>query len=719
MAVDRSMPRFSGTNIPRPVPDPNQGKLNFDGRGRKPNLAPKAVPPVQPVPTQQALDLDNTAKPKNTIPSVDKNGNPRTTFPKAAVDDMGNKVKPTDYKNLAKFGKAAWKATKIPRALTIPGLGAMVLEEALFPTVYDSTETKDALAEEQAGFDEESIKALTKAQDRVNLLTDINAAPKLLNEAKLELSQLKGSTDPQQSITEWENDVKSELANNQAIIDAHTRNLSFDPDALRSALKPALEQRDALESKLADASSWRKSIDAESAVNKDPDAVSVMEMAQGMDPSTLLPQLGSLDKNTIKKETDSVLDRFIDGSITTVNQAMSLAGKGLGSLFSDPAIQKALVYYMGARLMGYSGSGSGMAAGEVLLKSWEDQAAADVLTTKAQNKLAEDAAVDHTKSVQFFDKTTKKIISGYSSKDGKAFYQVTDKGLNKDKNGNPIAINPASSGLVTYKSNTHKTYDEVNQGILDSTNKQTNSFIKTLNDNPDYDEEDLAALNQTFGNGRAARDVLEIVTREMQEAGVDYDNAAFSAMFQNMLTTTMEKQANGLRKGDYGEETASMVGEWREMQLKSSLTGEGNIANFVYGKATKWSGDGVAEYEKGFDASGHAKGMLEEKINSQKNWWVKAAIANGADPILANEKITTTRVVQEFGRLFQDTVMRDPTARVYWSDQSGDRTNAFMEWMQSNDTGNINHEHQYLGLNSPEVRSLSLDIDFNKPFKMK
>jgi len=716
MAVDKSMPRFSGTNIPRPVPDPNQGKLNFDGRGRKPNLAPSKPVPTKPVPTQQTLNLDNKVKPKNTIPKVDKKGNPRTTFPKVAVDDMGNKVKPTDYKKLAKFGKAAWKASKIPRALTPIGLGTMVLEEALFPTVYDAEETKGVLSEEQSELDADSLKALTAAQDKVELLTEVNASPELLAQAKIELTKLKSATDPQQSITEWEDDVKNDLANNQAIIDAHVRNLSFDPEALRRALKPALEQRDALEAKLSDATSWRKDISASAAVDKDPDSVALMNMAQGMDPTKLMPQLGTEDRNTVQEEGDSALKAFFDGSVDTVKGAMALAGKGLGSLWEDTAIKNALVYYMGARLMGYSGSGSGMAAGQVLIQGWKNQAAADIVTTKAENKAAANSAVDQTKSVQLWDKSSKRIISGYSSKDGKSFYQITDDGLNKDEDGNPIAINPVTSGLVTYKSGTHQTFDEINKSILDSTNKNTNDFLKALNSNTSYDAEDLEALNQTFGNGRAARDVLEVVTREMQEAGVDYDNAAFTAMFQNMLTSTMEKQANGLRKGDYGEETASMVGEWREMQLKNSLTGEGNIPDFIYGKATKWGDNGVAEYEKGFDASGHAKGVLETKINSLRNYWVKSAVTNGATKQDANEKITTTRVVQELGRLFQDTVMLDPIARVYWTDQAGDRSNAFMSWMQSNDTSTINHEHQYLGLNSPEVRGIAVNIDFDSKF---
>ena len=713
MAVNTSMPKFSGTNIPRPVPDPNQGKLNLDprGRGRKPNLAPKPVPKVTPtVPVQKPLDLDNNAKPRSTIPKVDNAGNPRTTFPKAPVDDMGNKIKPTDYKKLAKFGKAAWKMSKVPRMLTPIGLGSMVLEEALFPTEYDANETRDVLLEEQAEFDSDNLKELTSAQDNVDLLTEIGASPQKLAEANRRLTDLQGSIDPQKSITEWEDDVKKDLANNQAMIDAKVENLSFNPEALKLSLKPLLERRDMLESKLNDSASWRKKILAESVVEKDPDSLSLMSMAQGMDPSKLMPQLGSEDKNTVEGEGDSALEKFLNGSVKTLKGAMTLAAEGLGSLWGDTAIKNALVYYMGARLMGYSASGSGMAAGDVLLKGWENQAAADLVTTKAQNKVIENAAIDQTKSVEMWDKKTKQIVTGYSSKDGKSFYQVTKEGLAEDP------INPAASGLVTYKSGTHKTYDEINKSLLDSTNKNTNDFLKTLNSNKDYDESDLAALNQTFGNGRAARDVLEVVTREMQAAGTDYDNAAFAAMFQNMLTTTMEKQANGLRKGDYGEETASMVGEWREMQLKNSLTGEGNIPDFIYGKATEWGDKGVTKYEKGFDASGQAKGMLETKINSLRNYWVKSAVTNGTPKQEANEKITTTRVVQELGRLFQDTVMLDPIARRYWTDQAGDRSNAFMSWMQSNDTSTVNHEHQYLGLNSAEVRNLAVDIDFDKKF---
>ena len=669
------------------------------GRNAVPYNKPNTVPPEKPV-------LNTPKKPPLRLPSP---GNV-----KYVIDEMGNNVpKPDDYKNLTKAAKAAWKLSKVPRALTLPGMGLMVLEEALFPTVYDSEETSAVLAEEQEEFDADNLKDLTEAQDRVNLLTEIGASPQKLAEANRQLTDLQGSIDPQRSITEWEDDVKKDLATNQAIIDAKVENLSFNPEALKLSLKPLLERRDMLESKLKDSSSWRKKILAESVVEEDPDSLSIMSMAQGMDPTKLMPQLGSQDKTTIKKEGDSALDKFFDGTVKTLKGAMTLAGEGLGSLFAQKPIQQALIYYMGARLMGYSGSGSGMAAGQVLINGWDNQAAADLVTSKAQDKAIADSAIDQTKTVEMWDKKTKQIITGYSSKDGKSFYQVTKGGLSEKP------INPAASGLVTYKSGSHKTFDEINKDILDSTNKTTNDFIKTLNSNEDYSDSDLAALNQTFGNGRAARDVLEVVTREMQEAGTDYDNAAFTAMFQNMLTTTMEKQAKGLRKGDYGEETASMVGEWREMQLKNNLTREGNIPEFIYGKATEWGDKGVTKYEDGFDASGQAKGMLETKINSLRNYWVKSAVTNGATTQEANEKITTTRVAQELGRLFQNTVMLDPIARTYWTDQAGDRSNAFMSWMQSNDTSNINHEHQYLGLNSSKVRDLAVDIDFDKKFNMK
>jgi len=638
---------------------------------------------------------------------------------KYVIDEMGNNVpKPDDYKKLAKFGKAAWKLSKIPRALSLPGLGAMVLEEALFPTVYDSEETSSVLAEEQAEFDEDNLKDITEAQDRVNLLTEIGASPEQLADANRKLTELKTSIDPQQSITEWENDVKEDLKNNQLMIDNKISELSNYPEALRLNIKPLLERRDALEAKLADATSWRKNIADKATVQKDPDALSLMSMAQGIDPSKLLPQLGSEDKTTIEKEGDGALEKLFNGTVKTLKGAMTLAAEGLGSLWGETAIKNALIYYMGARLMGYSASGSGMAAGDVLIKGWETQAAADVVTAKADAEAAKDAAIDQTKSVQMWDKKTKKIIDGYASKDGKSFYQVTDKGLARDGDGELIVINPVSSGLVTYKSGTHKTFEEIKASLLDSTNKNTNDVIKKLNANPDYKASDLAALNQNFGDGRAAREVLEVITREMEEAGTDYGTASFNIMFQNLMTTTMEKQAKGLRKGDHGEEMSSMIGEWREMQLKDSLTGEGDIPAFIYGKATEWdAGGAVVEYEDGFDASGHAKGELETKIESIKNYWVKSAIKNGTSEQKANERITTTRVVQELGRLFKSTVMKDPNARKYWTGQAGDRSNAFMAWMTSNDTKTINHEHQYLGLNAPEVRAMGPSIDFSKPFK--
>ena len=727
-------------------------------------LGPSAKVPVKPVPTVPYIrpPFSSGQTPSNAAGVAEKTGKtqvnwkfatPDQSIPRGAQvapvsETTGRKVVPimdsasvnssSTSGSQARIGTPKWEfpwdkpKIKLGSVLGAPAAGAEALlySESLNQGEFDGEEGQEWINQNRPeGWSSSTmaveadimsrvaidstanIKAVQVAEEKVKMLTEAGASDSLINQAKGELASAKG-TGTTDHFKEYESEVEADLAQTQTMIDLKIKQFysagNRNVDALLKATG-LLDKKDALENKLADISL----INNGNKVQQDEEAASVMKMAHGMDPTKLMPQLGSQDKTTIKKEGDSALDKFFDGTVKTLKGAMTLAGEGLGSLFAQKPIQQALIYYMGARLMGYSGSGSGMAAGQVLINGWDNQAAADLVTSKAQDKAIADSAIDQTKTVEMWDKKTKQIITGYSSKDGKSFYQVTKGGLSEKP------INPAASGLVTYKSGSHKTFDEINKDILDSTNKTTNYFIKTLNSNEDYSDSDLAALNQTFGNGRAARDVLEVVTREMQEAGTDYDNAAFTAMFQNMLTTTMEKQAKGLRKGDYGEETASMVGEWREMQLKNNLTREGTIPNFIYGKATEWGDKGVTKYEKGFDASGQAKGMLETKINSLRNYWVKSAVTNGATTQEANEKITTTRVAQELGRLFQNTVMLDPIARTYWTDQAGDRSNAFMSWMQSNDTSNINHEHQYLGLNSSKVRDLAVDIDFDKKFNMK
>jgi len=556
MAVNKNMPKFSGTNIPRPVPDPNQGKLNFDGRGRKPNLAPKVVPPVQPVPAQQALDLDNTAKPKNTIPSVDKNGNPRTTFPKAAVDDMGNKVKPTDYKQLAKFGKAAWKASKIPRALTPIGLGSMVLEEALFPTVYDADETKSVLAEEQSEFDADNLNLLTAAQDKVNLLTEVNASPEILSQAISDLETLKASIDPEQSITEWEDDVRKDLKTNQDIIDSKVESLSDMPDALRLSLKPLLEQRDALEAKLADASSWRKSKAETAAVEKDPDVSTIVDLANDITPDDI-SSLTDTDKTAVEEETKTALQAFFDGTVSTLKGAMSLAGEGLGDLWGQKAIRNALVYYMGARLMGYSASGSGMAAGNVLIKGWDNQADADALAAEAATKTAENNAIDMSKTVNYVDQygNFQKV---YASKNGKFLNHPKLGTIDVSKTG----WRPAATGEKDRQTRKLDATDSVNK-IQDQVLNNLRSQTKDADGNGMYDENNVGKVTQMFQEAGLSQQMVDSYT---DSYGIDGLEKSIP-----MLRRAIESYSSAVAGGEEVK-IASLMGHLDRAMITSGKT---------------------------------------------------------------------------------------------------------------------------------------------------
>jgi hypothetical protein len=509
----------------------------------KPTNVPPNVPPEKPV-------FNTPKKPPLRLSSPGG--------VKYVIDEMGNNVpKPDDYKQLAKFGKAAWKASKIPRILTPVGLGSLVLEEALFPTEYDPEETSSVLAEEQAEFDADNIKDLKEAQDRVDLLTEIGASPQKLAEANRQLTDLQSSIDPQRSITEWEDDVKKDLATNQAIIDAKVESLSFNPEALKLSLKPLLERRDMLESKLNDSASWRKKILAKSVVEKDPDSLSLMSMAQGMDPSKLMPQLGSEDKTTVEDETETALEAFFNGTVKTLKGAMTLAAEGLGSLWGETAIKNALVYYMGARLMGYSASGSGMAAGDVLLKGWENQADVDKVTAEAATKSAENNAIDMSKTVNYVDQygNFQKV---YASKNGKFLKHPKLGTIDVSKTG----WRPAAAGEKDRQTRKLDATDSVNK-IQDQVLTNLRSQLKNADGEGMYDENNVAKVTQMFQEAGLSQQMVDSYT---DSYGIDGLEKSIP-----LLRRAMESYASSVAGGE-DVNIASLMGHLDRSVITSGKT---------------------------------------------------------------------------------------------------------------------------------------------------
>jgi len=439
-------------------------------------------------------------------------------------------------------------------------------------------------------------------------------------------------------------------------------------------------------------------------VDKDPDNNTVIKQASTMNYDQLRADYEKMHEgeeiwNLVKKVGESAGDAAAGGH--SIKDAMSKASSYLGDLFGDKSIQRALIYYAGARLMGYSGSGSGMAAGQVLMQGWENETKKELALGKekreADAKSAEAKAVDQTKTVDFWQKGGKKKITGYMSKDGSLFYQVNDAGV---LSKNPI--NPARQGLVTYNKTAHKTFDQLDADIKTSSVESSQDVLRTVLGNSSLDEENLRVTSDIFGDGRVVRDLTNTITRELRASGSDYNDPRIQDAINNLVSNAIWAQAEGRRTGSHQEIIKDLTGEWRELQLKHSLTGEGSIPKFVYSKVTEWGSDGKpTKIDDEFNATAPKKAIFRERLDAIRMKWVKIAEGNNVPQAEALSKITPTRITQEMAKLFKNTVMKDKNARTYWTENAGDQT-AFMLWLSApSDT-----EEKYMAPSSEAVKKV-------------
>ena len=191
----------------------------------------------------------------------------------------------------------------------------------------------------------------------------------------------------------------------------------------------------------------------------DADVDKVVKSAAEIDPIELDKVLTPEVKTKVQQAADAVAKAKGDGY--SMKDAMQGATGFLGDLFNDPAIKRALIYYTGSRLMGYSGSGSGIAAGSVLLQGWANQDKKDLLTqtatAKAADKKAANEALDMSKTVTMWDPKSKQAVAGYMSKSGR--FQSSAGG---------DIVNAKDYGLESYDKARHKTFDGIDLENIDS-----------------------------------------------------------------------------------------------------------------------------------------------------------------------------------------------------------------------------------------------------------
>jgi hypothetical protein len=106
--------------------------------------------------------------------------------------------------------------------------------------------------------------------------------------------------------------------------------------------------------------------------NQDPDMPQLSKKVDKIDITAVESELTPEEIAAAKTAGDGAGDAAGDGH--SIKDALKAAGGYLGDMFESKAVRNALMYYTMSRMMGYSGSGSGMAAGQVLMKGWEKEA---------------------------------------------------------------------------------------------------------------------------------------------------------------------------------------------------------------------------------------------------------------------------------------------------------------------------------------------------------
>ena len=412
-------------------------------------------------------------------------------------------------------------------------------------------------------------------------------------------------------------------------------------------------------------------------------------------------------KDTLREETiyavetaaDNATKGFFDGH--PLGKMLDAAGGALGELFDDDAVKQALIYYTGARLMGYSASGSGMAAGGVLQSGWKSQAKAKTKAAEvkaaADLKKLEKSQPDMSKTVQMFDKKSRQVVEGNMAPNGDFYFPGTNE-----------AVNAHRAGLVTYKSgySGHMTNSEITGDLMDTVQKVTDSTLANItDDNFDFGTEARVA----FQDGVSGQEMVKATVRSLQNSGVNMN----TPNFKTALVATVKKAIQKVAKQGPDENNvigADLASTVQSMMIKADIRGEGPVPQFVFSRPKSWSSDGkpqgkLADWEMD-DAI--VSGMMRTANAHTSRYISLNSDGSYASDQKARQKATPSRTIQGLANIFKEKVMTDPEAAKYWrdlsmKDQSG---TAFSSWFNSGRA----HETKYKGLNNVDILALTNKI---------
>lgn len=434
----------------------------------------------------------------------------------------------------------------------------------------------------------------------------------------------------------------------------------------------------------------------------------VISAAGEIDPIELDKTLTPEAKTKVQQAADAIVKA--KGDNHSMKDAMKGASGFLGDLFNDPAIKRALIYYTGSRLMGYSGSGSGMAAGQVLLQGWKTQDAMGIKTADRNAKAQEDkdkaATLDMSKTVTKYDPRTKQLVEVYQAPNGDTQIVGTDK-----------IYAAKTTGFVDYKKGQHKTFEDMDNDLIAGTDAMIASTLANIqrgsgdDGTTQYTTRGANRVDELFADGNAQRELLLMTTRSMKAAGIDYGTPEFQSAYKATIQNYMRDVANGKYENGDQPAMADMVGMMTANWLKTDLKGEGSVPEFILGEKT-W--DGSNEYTKNFVLPQRDSLRLHKQSTLISNQLIDLAIANGHSPAKANSLINKSKTLNKMGAIFKNKVMSNPEAKKFWMGKAeGTGTNSFNAWLNSQKLG---EEAKYMGVSNPEIRKL-LSTLYNSEFE--
>tara|TARA_R110002074_G_scaffold48685_5_gene124375 strand:+ start:2236 stop:4659 length:2424 start_codon:yes stop_codon:yes gene_type:complete len=444
----------------------------------------------------------------------------------------------------------------------------------------------------------------------------------------------------------------------------------------------------------------KSSEDLQTRVSEDTEVQDLLKEMEKLGPEDPIdPNLGAEAQIKIEKASKIVTKGWFDG--VDLSKMMSAAGNFLGDIWADPAVKSALTYYVGSRLMGYSASGSGMAAGEVYVKGVEQQNKIDVVNAKADKDAAiaakKSTQPDMSKTVQMFDKNTNTVVEGNMAPNGDFYFPGTDK-----------AVNAHKFGLVTYKSGYHKTNDDITQELMDTVQKTTDSTLATLtDDNFDFGTEARIA----FQDGISGQEMVMSTVRSLQNSGVNMD----TPQFKTSLIATMKRAIQKVAKKGPNKDNvigADLASEVQAMMIKADIRGQGGVPDFVFSRPKSWDGSKPSGKMEDWDMDSTVISGMMKTVNSLSSAYIREnSDGTYAGNQKARQKSTPTKVIRGLAKIFKEEVMSDPAAATYWRDLSmnDQSSTAFATWFNSTLKGG-KPEQKYKGFNNPEIMALTNKI---------